>query len=85
MITKLWQAGTSTGFHSNKINQASVGDVITSRSRYKLQILYLHYQSAYSHQTWLYILYIYNISVNVDSNRVILSFKMNEKVNLVLE
>ena len=34
---QIWQAGTSTGFDSNKTNQASAGDVITSGSRDKLK------------------------------------------------
>ena len=46
------QEGTCTGFDSNGINQAGAGDFITSRSRDKLKTLYLHYQSAYGHQTW---------------------------------
>ena len=29
---QIWQAGTSTRFDSNEINQAGTGDVITSRS-----------------------------------------------------
>ena len=42
---QIWQAGASPGFDSNETNQAGAGDVITSRSRGKLKILYLHYQS----------------------------------------
>ena len=34
------------------MRQAGAGDVITSRSHENLKTLYLHYQSAYSHQTW---------------------------------
>ena len=45
------QAGTSTGFDLNETYQAGAGDVIMSRSRDKLKT-YLHYQSAYGHQTW---------------------------------
>ena len=48
----MWQAGTSTGVDSNKINQAGAGGAIPSRSRDKLKILYLHFQCAYGHQTW---------------------------------
>ena len=54
---QIWQAGTSTGFDSNKTNQAGTGDVITSRSRDKLKT-YLHYQSAYGHQTWQMVTYL---------------------------
>ena len=46
-----WQAGTSTGFDSNEDNEAGADDVITSRLRDKLKALYLHYHSAYGHQT----------------------------------
>ena len=35
-----------------KSNQASAGDVITSRSNDKLKTLYLHYQSAYGYKMW---------------------------------
>ena len=52
MATKIWRAGTSAGFHSNKTNQAGAGNVITSRSRGKLKSLQLHYGSSYGHQTW---------------------------------
>ena len=48
---QIWQAGTSTRFDSNETNQASVDDVITSRSCDKRKA-YLHYQSSYGHQTW---------------------------------
>ena len=52
LISLFWQAGTSTaGFDSNETNQADASDVITSRPRDKLKT-YLHYQSAYCHQTW---------------------------------
>ena len=34
------------------INHAVAGDVITSRSRYKLKLLCLRYQSVDGHQTW---------------------------------
>ena len=34
---EIWQAGTSTGFDSNKTNQAGPGDVIMSRSSNKLK------------------------------------------------
>ena len=37
-------------FDSNETNQGGAGDIITSRSRDKQK--YLHYQSAYGHQTW---------------------------------
>ena len=44
---QIWQTSTSTGFDSNKVNQAGAGDIITSESRDKLKILlYFHYQSA---------------------------------------
>ena len=36
---RIRQASTSTGFDSNKTNQAGAGDVITSRSRDKLHII----------------------------------------------
>ena len=48
---QIWQAGTSTEFDSNEINQAGAGDVISSRSRDKLNTLYLLYQSTHDHQT----------------------------------
>ena len=51
------QVGTSTGFSSNETNHAGAGDVITSRSRDKLKT-YLHYQSAYGHQTWQDVTYL---------------------------
>ena len=47
----MWQLSRSTEFDSNKTNQAGAGDEIMSRSRDKLKT-YLHYQSAYGHQTW---------------------------------
>ena len=43
MVNQIWQAGTSTGFDSNETNQAGADDVIVSRSREELKILYLHY------------------------------------------
>ena len=49
---QIWEAGTSTGFDSNEINHARVGDMIMSRSRDKLKQLYLYYQSVYGQQTW---------------------------------
>ena len=54
---QIWQVGISTGFDSNKTNQVVAGDVITSRSRDKLKT-YLHYQSAYGHQTWQMVTYL---------------------------
>ena len=39
---QIWQAGTSTGFDSNKTNQAGARDFTTSRSCDKLKTLYLH-------------------------------------------
>ena len=48
---QICQAGTSTGFDSNETNQASAGDVITSRSCEKLK-KYLCYQSAHGYRTW---------------------------------
>ena len=47
----MWQLSRSTEFDSNETNQAGAGDEIMSRSRDKLKT-YLHYQSAYGHQTW---------------------------------
>ena len=49
--SQIWQAGTSTGFDSNKTNKADAVDVITLRSRNKLKNLNLNWQSAYGHQT----------------------------------
>ena len=49
---QIWQADTSTGVDSNKINQIDAGNVITWRLRDKLKSLYLYYQIAYGHQTW---------------------------------
>ena len=48
----IWQAGTSKTFDSNHINEASVGDFITSKSHDKLKTLFLNYQSVYGNQTW---------------------------------
>ena len=48
---QIWQGWTSTGFDSEETNQAGAGEVITSRSNDKLNTLYLHYMSAYGHQT----------------------------------
>ena len=42
LITKIWQAGTTTGFDSNETNEAGSDDVITSKSRDKIK----HYISA---------------------------------------
>ena len=51
MSTKF--SSISTGLDSNQTNQASAGDVITSRSRDKIKIYRGDInQSAYSHQTW---------------------------------
>ena len=49
---QIWQAGTSTGVELNETNQTGAGDLITSRSRNKLKILYLYNHSAYGYQTW---------------------------------
>ena len=38
-----WQANTYRRVDSNETNQASVGDIIISRSCDKLKTLYLHY------------------------------------------
>ena len=51
MVTKFGRQGTSIEFDPNETNQAGAGDAITSGSRQKLKT-YLHYQSAYGHQTW---------------------------------
>ena len=48
---EIQQTGTSREGDLNETSQADVGDVITSRSRDKLKT-YIHYQSAYGHQTW---------------------------------
>ena len=52
-MTTKFETGTSRGDDSNGTSQAGARDVIISRSRDKLKTLYLHYQSAYDHQTWL--------------------------------
>ena len=49
---QIWRIGTSTRFDSNETNQVGAAEVITSRARDKLKILYLHYQSVSGHQTW---------------------------------
>ena len=46
------QAGTSRGVNSNDTSQAGAADVKTSRSCDTPKTLYLHYLSAYDHQTW---------------------------------
>ena len=46
-----WQADTFRGFDSNETNPTDAGNVITSRPRDKL-ILIFHYKSAFSNQTW---------------------------------
>ena len=52
MATKFGkQVRTSRGGDSNETNQAGSGDVIRSRSRDKIKALYLHYHSAYGHET----------------------------------
>ena len=51
MVTKFGRQGTSIELDPNETNQAGAGDAITSGSRQKLKT-YLHYQSAYGHQTW---------------------------------
>ena len=38
-------------FDSNETNQPGAGGVIILRSHDKLKALYLHYQTAYGHQT----------------------------------
>ena len=48
---QIWQAGTPTVFDSNETNQPGAGGVIILRSHDKLKALYLHYQTAYGHQT----------------------------------
>ena len=45
------QVHTSRGGDLNETNQAGSGDVIRSRSRDKIKALYLHYHSAYGHET----------------------------------
>ena len=50
-IHQILQAGISRGVDSNETNRAGAGDVITSRSYNKPKPLYLHYHSAYGHQT----------------------------------
>ena len=46
---KILQASTSIKTDSNETNQTDAGDAITSKSRDKLKILYLHYHNG--HQT----------------------------------
>lgn len=48
---KIWQAVTSREVDSSETNQAGAGDAIMSRSRDKLERLYLHYKGAYGYQT----------------------------------
>ena len=52
MTTKFGkQVHTSRGADTNETNQAGSGDAIRSRSRDKIKALYLHYHSAYGHET----------------------------------
>ena len=50
-IYQILQVGISMGVDSNETNRAGACDVITSRSYDKPKPLYLHYHSAYGHQT----------------------------------
>ena len=48
---QIWQGDISTGFDSNEANEADVCDVITSRSRDKLETHYIS-TTRVVHQTW---------------------------------